>query len=209
MECTIRREGNEDYLEHFGIKGQKWGVRRFENEDGSLTEAGKERYSLRDRSTDRRAYKRASKKLEKLAEKADIKTQRRIAERQSEKARKNLAKGAIAGGAAALAVTGMRNKWANTSEVDKFMTRSDDAASMLNGFGNMAVAGLAGLGVFHVGKAAYHGIRASAAKKRASGLGHDEAVAKYKKQVDSMLERFSGTPYEEYTREKINKYNIR
>jgi len=33
-----------DYLMHFGIKGQKWGVRRFQNPDGTLTAAGKERY---------------------------------------------------------------------------------------------------------------------------------------------------------------------
>lgn len=32
------------YLAHHGIKGQKWGVRRFQNADGSLTEAGKQRY---------------------------------------------------------------------------------------------------------------------------------------------------------------------
>lgn len=31
-------------LHHHGIKGQKWGVRRFENVDGTLTQAGKERY---------------------------------------------------------------------------------------------------------------------------------------------------------------------
>ena len=31
-------------LYHHGIKGQKWGRRRFQNEDGSLTPAGKERY---------------------------------------------------------------------------------------------------------------------------------------------------------------------
>lgn len=31
-------------LKHHGIKGQKWGVRRFQNKDGSLTPAGKERY---------------------------------------------------------------------------------------------------------------------------------------------------------------------
>lgn len=31
-------------LYHHGIKGQKWGVRRYQNEDGSLTEAGKRRY---------------------------------------------------------------------------------------------------------------------------------------------------------------------
>ena len=30
-------------LSHFGIKGQKWGVRRFQYEDGSLTPEGKRR----------------------------------------------------------------------------------------------------------------------------------------------------------------------
>ena len=34
------------YLEHFGIKGQKWGDRRFQNEDGSLTAAGRARYGV-------------------------------------------------------------------------------------------------------------------------------------------------------------------
>lgn len=33
-----------DFLCHHGIKGQKWGIRRFQNSDGSLTAAGKERY---------------------------------------------------------------------------------------------------------------------------------------------------------------------
>lgn len=36
---------NEAILIHHGIKGQKWGVRRFQNEDGSLTSAGKKRRS--------------------------------------------------------------------------------------------------------------------------------------------------------------------
>lgn len=34
----------ELYLAHHGILGQKWGVRRYQNEDGSLTPAGKSRY---------------------------------------------------------------------------------------------------------------------------------------------------------------------
>lgn len=32
-------------LTHHGIKGQRWGVRRYRNTDGSLTEAGKKRYN--------------------------------------------------------------------------------------------------------------------------------------------------------------------
>lgn len=34
-----------DYLVHHGVKGQKWGVRRYQYVDGSLTPAGKKRYS--------------------------------------------------------------------------------------------------------------------------------------------------------------------
>ena len=33
-----------DELQHHGIKGQRWGVRRFQNKDGSLTPAGRRRY---------------------------------------------------------------------------------------------------------------------------------------------------------------------
>lgn len=32
-------------LFHHGIKGMKWGVRRYQNEDGTLTDAGKKRYN--------------------------------------------------------------------------------------------------------------------------------------------------------------------
>ena len=33
-----------DYLAHHGVKGQKWGVRNWQNEDGSYTEEGKHHY---------------------------------------------------------------------------------------------------------------------------------------------------------------------
>ena len=34
----------EDYLMHYGVKGQKWGLRQWQNPDGSLTAAGREHY---------------------------------------------------------------------------------------------------------------------------------------------------------------------
>lgn len=37
---------NKYYLAHYGIRGQKWGTRRFQNEDGSLTIAGRRKYNV-------------------------------------------------------------------------------------------------------------------------------------------------------------------
>lgn len=39
----IVRYLREDELTHHGVKGQRWGVRRYQNPDGSLTDAGKKK----------------------------------------------------------------------------------------------------------------------------------------------------------------------
>lgn len=44
MEWSMDMLVSSDELRHYGIKGQKWGVRRFQKEDGSLTPAGRKRY---------------------------------------------------------------------------------------------------------------------------------------------------------------------
>ena len=60
-----------EYLYHSGIKGMKWGVRRFQNPDGTWTEAGKARYGRKAAKEIRKAEKKARKQAVKKLRKAN------------------------------------------------------------------------------------------------------------------------------------------
>lgn len=61
----------DDELCHWGIKGQKWGDRRFQNEDGSWTPEGRERYG---KGGDRIKIERAKATYNTQKYKADLKS---------------------------------------------------------------------------------------------------------------------------------------
>ena len=70
----------EDHLEHHGILGMKWGVRRYQNKDGSLTAAGRKRYLNDDGS-----YNDTAKKEIPRTALSDDEMRKRIARNQLEK----------------------------------------------------------------------------------------------------------------------------
>ena len=73
-------------LYHHGIKGMKWGIRRYQNKDGSLTPAGKKRYSSKD--SEERASRQADVKNRRTLSTADI--QKKIERLKLERQFKNL-----------------------------------------------------------------------------------------------------------------------
>lgn len=93
-------------LYHFGVKGMKWGVRRYQNEDGSYTNAGKSHYGVgnsngsvtvydtyepsNSNTMSKREYKKQLKFETKAQRKIDSKLDKKEAKKASKKANKNV-----------------------------------------------------------------------------------------------------------------------
>ena len=57
-------------LAHHGVRGQKWGIRRFQNLDGSLTDEGKKRYGSSTKEK-RKFSEKIDDSMQKIATKAE------------------------------------------------------------------------------------------------------------------------------------------
>ena len=61
----------DDYLAHHGIKWQRWGVRRYQNKDGSLTAEGRSHYNVGPKRKEARSSKRISREVKHPNKKSD------------------------------------------------------------------------------------------------------------------------------------------
>jgi len=60
---------NQTYLQHHGVAKQRWGFRRFQNPDGSLTALGRARLDQKDNKWASTKGEKIKKKLQKLVSK--------------------------------------------------------------------------------------------------------------------------------------------
>lgn len=78
---------SSDYLIHYGVLGMKWGVRRYQNKDGTLTVAGRKRYLTSDGSAftkeGKKRYYKDRNKLDRSNEREAAREERR-AKREAE-----------------------------------------------------------------------------------------------------------------------------
>ena len=152
---------NEEYLEHHGILGQKWGIRRYQNSDGSLTAEGKVRYYSHETSKNtRKLVKNAATAVTAAAVIGDATTAGEFARNAAGAARKFAEGLGKSAGMSYLEATGYG------------MSAAANVASFMANYGELAftatqIVGLASMGfaAYRAGKAIYSGIKQAKAKK--------------------------------------------
>lgn len=94
---------NSEYLQHYGILGMRWGVRRFQDKSGRLTSAGKKRY---DNDPTNGAPKKSEKSLYRLKLEKKYREKKGLSQEDAEKrADRRIKVQKVLAGTAAVAIT--------------------------------------------------------------------------------------------------------
>ena len=218
--CTSA--SNEDYLIHYGVAGMKWGIRRYVNPDGTLTDEGKKHYGVGSKMA--RLYSKEARKLEKYSKNADAKIQQENAEKYTGEAKKIGKVTAALGTAAVVGVSGIRkagslylskrsqNNDNENAEQDQQLNenlnrKSVKIATRVVNTALRKVKPVVGAAAAVTGVAAgVKSIQAAVAKRRASGIGHDQAVIKYQLQIQRMNKMFGDTQYSKVLKAQVEQY---
>lgn len=210
------------YLQHHGVKGQKWGVRRYRNADGSLTDAGKARLL--------RSFNRESRKLDRRKRNADVELQAKNAKTFAKRAKISAAvsAGLALGNAGMLskyvinrnsALKGLskaqgawdeaRRKYSNgraRAEAAYDLSVAKQKLGLLDGTAKTRAAILHAGAVLAGGYAAYNAVRSKIAKNRTTISGHRKAVNRYKEKYADMIKKFGTTSYNDLFKKKKRRH---
>lgn len=85
---VVLRDSDAGELYHHGVKGMKWGVRRFQNKDGSLTKLGSKRYNTKDGKLNKRGEKELAKQTAKLKDEKKLLKNKERTQKKLDKAKK-------------------------------------------------------------------------------------------------------------------------
>lgn len=123
MENYVIEQDFGDELQHWGIKGQKWGQRRYQNKDGSLTPAGQKRYAKEvEKLNKEKAKVKAAEKVLANKKKTQAKIDKLEADKKALEDRKNALKEEKRGGKKS---SGKDNK--NATPEETFESRREKA----------------------------------------------------------------------------------
>lgn len=173
-------ESWREELYHHGIKGQRWGVRRFQNEDGSLTKEGKERYSEVNELT--RKEKRIQKYQEEYQKQGMTEDQAKTAaikREQVEKALKIIAGVTVTAAVAYGATKYVQNNFDTIIKPDTLLSRvsTSDTASVQDAFYAVLAKDKSDI-------SKYAGIYADQIAK--GGYGNDYGTSVYQKSIKAL-----------------------
>jgi len=196
-----------DELYHHGIKGQKWGIRRYQNPDGSLTAAGRARYGTIENFNNAQAYKNAKKEYSKAYDKAYSKNLGSFSPVKAHREASIKRWGDVYD--KAVAAENARKKYreskASVQNMPEVKARNEKIRKALIVGGSVAAAAAVSYGAYKFAQANPEMI--SAGKERIRQLLSGNKNVKVKAELDEMMKRGSNEAFSEMTKKSMEGIN--